>query len=433
MHGFKRSPPAAAGGVAVYAVDGLPQQAPLLPAGAAVADLLPRGARAAALPLFLPQRSGGGDAAAASQSLAAARRAAAAGAGGGVEPAAAPALEAALVPAAAGGDAQLRAVRALRAAAPALFIVFCHPEATEDPALRIAAFAAGANMATASAAAVARALAAVAATRLGGALRCAWCGLAGLTPESYWHHQPLHHIYEPILPGSCPICGHAASNLARHLHDCHPPPGAPPPERRTGVFALVVVRRPRDGKFLVTQEFAGQGMWLPGGGVDEGESLAAAAVREAREEAGVAVRLTGVLTFEAHHGGEWRRVIFLGEPDEGGDAGGGEAAAGGAAAAAAGGGEAAGGAGSAGGGGGGGGASSGGAAAVSLPAPRDSPKSVPDFESAGACYASLEQLASPGVPLRSEAEVRWFWRCGEAGPLEMPAAWARVFGEFALS
>lgn len=40
----------------------------------------------------------------------------------------------------------------------------------------------------------------------------------------------------------------------------------------------------------MTQEFAGSGYWIPGGGVDEGETLAQGAVRECWEEAGVQVR-----------------------------------------------------------------------------------------------------------------------------------------------
>lgn len=31
------------------------------------------------------------------------------------------------------------------------------------------------------------------------------------------------------------------------------------PEDRTGVFALCIIQRPHDGKFLMTQEFAGRG------------------------------------------------------------------------------------------------------------------------------------------------------------------------------
>ena len=53
--------------------------------------------------------------------------------------------------------------------------------------------------------------------------------------------------------------------------------------------------RRRDNKFLMVQEFAKQGFWLPGGGLDEGESLAACAAREGIEEAGLAVDIKGLL------------------------------------------------------------------------------------------------------------------------------------------
>lgn len=82
-----------------------------------------------------------------------------------------------------------------------------HPEATEDPWLRIALFAAGANMATASAAAAARALAALGRTQLGGAIACDWCGLPGLTAAGYWAHQPLGHIWHANRQGTCAVCG----------------------------------------------------------------------------------------------------------------------------------------------------------------------------------------------------------------------------------
>jgi hypothetical protein len=62
-------------------------------------------------------------------------------------------------------------------------------------------------MVTASAAAAAAALARLAATGMGGAIACAWCGLQGLTAAGYWSHQPLHHIYEPIVEARCPVCG----------------------------------------------------------------------------------------------------------------------------------------------------------------------------------------------------------------------------------
>ena len=53
--------------------------------------------------------------------------------------------------------------------------------------------------------------------------------------------------------------------------------------------------RKRDNKFLMVQEFARQGYWLPGGGLDAGETLVGCAAREGREEAGLAVDVKGLL------------------------------------------------------------------------------------------------------------------------------------------
>eukprot|EP00877_Chromochloris_zofingiensis_P005820 jgi/Chrzof1/15239/Cz09g32180.t1 len=145
----------------------------------------------------------------------------------------------------------------------------------------------------------------------------------------------------------------STSNIARHLHDHHNPRGTGP-EERTGVFALCIVRRPSDGKFLMTQEFAGSGFWVPGGGVDKGESLTAAAIRETLEEAGVDVQLRGVLQVEDKH--TWRRIIFYGEPGEGA---------------------------------------------------AQQPKTIPDFESAGACWVNVADLQH--IPLRNASEpCTWF-------------------------
>ena len=213
--------------------------------------------------------------------------------------------------------------------------------------------------------------------------------------------------------------------------------------------------------------------------MDPGESLTAAARREAAEEAGVAIRVVGLLCCEAHRQGAWRRVIFYAEPDEGegegvGEEGGGHEGCGEEGAeerrqqqqdedeedvledgmqkgvrdsSSREGGQQA--------GSGGGGDAPGpgaarphvdaspeggrqaparrGAAPTSLPARRDSPKSVPDFESAGACWASLEQLER--APLRSAAEARWFWEVArgcEVAPLAMPLGWAEVFSDVPL-
>lgn len=62
-----------------------------------------------------------------------------------------------------------------------------------------------------------------------------------------------------------------------------PPPW---PQVRTNAGSAVVVHRVRDNRFLLVQEFAGQGFWLPGGGNDPGEALLPSAVRQGTEGEG---------------------------------------------------------------------------------------------------------------------------------------------------
>lgn len=64
-----------------------------------------------------------------------------------------------------------------------------------------------------------------------------------------------------------------------------------------------------------------QGFWLPGGGVDAGEDLATGAIRETKEEGGVDVRVTGVVNLSykprtAENGSKYVRIsaVFLAEP-----------------------------------------------------------------------------------------------------------------------
>jgi phosphatase NudJ len=85
----------------------------------------------------------------------------------------------------------------------------------------------------------------------------------------------------------------------------------------TWCFALVVVRK--GDRFLLIQESKyGEPWYLPGGRVEAGESFADAAVRETREEAGVPVRVTGVIRVEHSptKAGSRIRILFLAEPTD---------------------------------------------------------------------------------------------------------------------
>lgn len=272
---------------------------------------------------------------------------------------------------------RLNLLRSLRAACPTTFLVLWHEAATESAALRLAAFRTGANMVTCSTQHLGDACRRVASqTEDSGPYTCEWCGLQSLSGAGLWTHQPLYHIYHHNISARCQICKKTTSNMAKHLHDIHHPQGAPP-EERTGLFALTVIRRPSDGKFLMTQEFNGAGFWLPGGGVDLLEPVRDGAVREAKEEAGVEVVLTGVLTVERSSSGAWRRFIFLAEPKDS----------------------------------------------------SQQPKTVPDFESAGACWVSVDELDT--IPLRSSVEPRtWYTHVvnhGKILPLEIPKQHEKYF------
>ena len=104
----------------------------------------------------------------------------------------------------------------------------------------------------------------VATTRAAGPhYKCPHCGHRGLRAEALVSHNAMFHVYEPNRPAVCPICGEHAPNIAVHLHHKHGPEAqhgghAGRPNIRLHAFALVVVRRKSDGKFLLVQEFAAQ-------------------------------------------------------------------------------------------------------------------------------------------------------------------------------
>lgn len=150
-----------------------------------------------------------------------------------------------------------------------------------------------------------------------GGLHCPECGRLGMSTESLWLHYQLIHSQVSRDSHRCPLptCeAGVVKRLGKHLWDhFHSGIG-----RGTTIykFSLLVVRDPSTQRFLLVQEVAGMGWWLPGGGVDPGETFTSAATRECDEEAGVKVTLKGILAVEDHPGKGYdrMRIIFYAEP-----------------------------------------------------------------------------------------------------------------------
>lgn len=262
---------------------------------------------------------------------------------------------------------------------PGTFIIVWSHTAVASAAKRWAAFERGANMVSCNTRHVAECLDKIVAleTRHRGELGCPLCGVTGLNSDGLFVHAPLFHIAAPNKHAKCPICGVACSPILAHIVESHTPAWAPPhvgrSSPRLAAFALVVCIHPRTGKMLLVQEFCSVGFWLPGGGVDAGEDLDRAAIRETMEEAGVAVRLTGVLRFEFTPSKSTARlrVIFLAEP---------------------------------------------------VDASSEDCKTIPDFESCGAVWVSPEDILSRKLIFRGREPVQWMQYLqagGKAAPMSV--------------
>jgi 8-oxo-dGTP diphosphatase len=90
-------------------------------------------------------------------------------------------------------------------------------------------------------------------------------------------------------------------------------------QKRPSPTVDVVVLLPGDRVVLVRRKYPPPGWALPGGFVDEGETLEAAAVREAREETGLEVRLTDLLHVYSDPRRDPRRhtvtTVYLGQAE----------------------------------------------------------------------------------------------------------------------
>lgn len=205
-----------------------------------------------------------------------------------------------------------------------------------------------------------------------GNLACPSCLKSSLSSDDLWHHVPQHHAGEcgnesgVDVQLQCPVCRKLCRNIrdfADHVFHDHAPIGHQPPPYRPDVklysFALMVVRRPTDRKFLMVQERCRRGWWLPGGGIDSDEDPVAGGVRETLEEAGVSVKIKGLLSIRVIPTQSYVRMwyIFYGEPED-------------------------------------------------LNACEA--KTTPDHESLGGCWVSIEDVMSGKLHMRGSEPLEWF-------------------------
>jgi len=146
---------------------------------------------------------------------------------------------------------------------------------------------------------------------------CPFCNWSSLSFSQLYIHVPLYHTNEQELSVKCQICQKLTHKFGVHLHEDHDEKH----QHRSiatplYAYSLVVCQRKQDNRFLVVQESGSVGFWLPGGRVEVGEQLDKAAERETYEEAGVQVRLTGILKIEFTPRDDINRlrVIFFAEP-----------------------------------------------------------------------------------------------------------------------
>lgn len=162
---------------------------------------------------------------------------------------------------------------------------------------------------------------------------CPSCDMAGLDEDALWYHWAQVHGRDHPEQFVCPICytkydnarpqGDPTWGFGNHLFHNHGPPTrrpqAPDVSRKhaTYAFSLVIIQHPTTKKFALVEEGAQAGWWLPAGGVDPGEGFIQAAVREAKEEAGIDIEVKAILSFEntpRTKGGGRQRMVFYAQP-----------------------------------------------------------------------------------------------------------------------
>eukprot|EP01024_Parvocaulis_polyphysoides_P022971 TRINITY_DN21251_c0_g1_i1.p3 TRINITY_DN21251_c0_g1~~TRINITY_DN21251_c0_g1_i1.p3 ORF type:complete len:224 (-),score=43.85 TRINITY_DN21251_c0_g1_i1:637-1308(-) len=219
--------------------------------------------------------------------------------------------------------------------------------------------------------------------------------MENLTEDDLWVHVPLYHanlVRHPDVPSQspkstsehvCPICHTHNRLLQQHIYNQHGPLGRGEIQRevKTGAFAIGIVKKPSTDQYLLVQERWDSGFWLPGGGVDDKEGLIEALKREIAEEAGVTVQVKGIVenSIMVQNKGVWRRATFYCEV---------------------------------------------------FPEDQDV-KMLPDYESVGACWATIDEIKSGQIKFRSESEIQTMVEVAEQKlqimSLELPEEYKQYF------
>jgi ADP-ribose pyrophosphatase YjhB (NUDIX family) len=119
-------------------------------------------------------------------------------------------------------------------------------------------------------------------------------------------------------PGYCPRCGTSLRDASGNPPAC---PGCGQVQWRDPKVATGVLVARAERVLLVRRNHEpGLGLWsFPSGFVDRGEVVEDAAAREALEETGLEVRITGLIGVFSEPGGSVVFVMYEGEPATGGD------------------------------------------------------------------------------------------------------------------
>lgn len=150
------------------------------------------------------------------------------------------------------------------------------------------------------------------------------------TSDSLWAHWIEHISDPPFEIKKCIICNKVLhkhpKGFSEHLNEMHSPKIRLPSfknledinKHKAYNFAYVIIQHPETKKFVIIEEIASQGWFLPAGKVEVGESFHHAAIRECKEEAGINVKLEGLLKIEYLPNTMFTRtkVIFFASPED---------------------------------------------------------------------------------------------------------------------